>query len=108
MTNGLENLSTITTIPYHTLQKLFNELSWIICDSLEESCINNQEYASIDIGIGTIDIAVVDDSVQYRFVPSSKLEDSVRETIENKKSPLVSNIEKSIVKRIVNTYKDLF
>lgn len=108
MRNGIRDLSTITTIPYNTLQKLSNELSWIICDSVEESCMNKQEYASIDIGIGQLDIAVIDDSIQYRFIPSQKLEQSVIDTVEEKKNPLVSNIEETVVKRIMNAYKDLF
>ena len=108
MRDGLKDLSTITTIPYHTLQKLFDKFSWIICDSVEESCMNNQEYASIDIGIGTIDIAVIDNSVQYRFVPSSKLEENIRSTIEDKKNPLVVATEEALVKRIIHAYKDFF
>ena len=108
MRDGLKDLSTITTIPYHTLQKLFEKFSWVICDSVEESCMNNQEYASIDIGIGNIDIAVVDNSIQYRFIPSGKLEDNVRDTIEKKQNPLTKEVEATLVKRIVNTYKDLF
>ena len=108
MRDGLKDLSTITTIPYHTLQKLFEKFSWVICDSVQESCMNKQDYASIDIGIGTIDIAVVNDSVQYRFIPSSKLEESVKDTIINKHNPLVSNVEEALVKRVVNAYKDFF
>ena len=65
MRDGLKDLSTITTIPYHTLQKLFEKFSWVICDSVQESCMNKQDYASIDIGIGSIDIAVDNDSVQF-------------------------------------------
>lgn len=108
MRDGLKDLSTITTIPYHTLQKLFEKFLWIICDSIEESCRSKQDYASIDIGIGTIDIAFDDDTVQYRFIPSRNLDDSIKDTIVNKNNPLVNNVEEALVKRIVNAYKDFF
>lgn len=108
MRDSLHDLSTITTIPYQTLQKLFEKLSWVICDAVQDSLMNKEDFASIDIGIGTVDISVSNDTVEYRFVPSKSLESSVIQTVEDKSNPLVKNIESSLVKRIVNTYKDLF
>lgn len=108
MRDGIKDLSVITTIPYHTLQKLFDKLCWVVCDGVQASELDHEEFASIDIGIGTIDIAVKDDQIQYRFVPSNKLEDSVRETLVSKKNPLQINLEEALVKKIVNAYKEFF
>ena len=47
-------------------------------------------------------------SVQYRFIPSKKLEDGIKDTIINKENPLVNNVEEALVKRVVNAYKDFF
>ena len=108
MTDGISTLSTITTIPKQTLEKLFEKLSWVICDSVEVSCMSNEDFARIDIGIGYIDINVTENELEYRFIPSKKLESDILNTVQNKKNPLVNNIEESLIKRIINAYKDFF
>ena len=37
MRNALKDLSTITTIPYNSIVKLMDKLSWVISDCVEES-----------------------------------------------------------------------
>ena len=108
MRDGVKDLSTISTIPYHTLEKLFDRFMWVICDTIEESSISHEDYAQVDIGIGRIDINIADNEIQYRFVPSKKLDDYVRDTIINGKNPLIKNLEEGIATRVVNAYKDLF
>ena len=108
MRNALKDLSTITTIPYNSIVKLMDKLGWVISDCVEESTIKGEDYAQIDLGIGKLDIAVVDDEVHYRFVPSSRMEENIRQTIENKKNPLVCKTEEALVNKIVNAYKNLF
>ena len=66
MRNALKDLSTITTIPYNSIVKLMDKLGWVISDCVEESTIKGEDYAQIDLGIGKLDIAVVDDEVHYR------------------------------------------
>lgn len=108
MRDALKDLQTITTIPYKTLKDLFDKFQWVLCDEIETSHNKGEEFASIDIGIGEIDVCVDNDELKFRFIPSSKFEDNIKETIKSSKNPLVLNIEESLVKRIINTYKDFF
>jgi hypothetical protein len=48
------------------------------------------------------------DSVKYRFEPSSKLENYIIDTILTNKSPVIDDIEKSLISKINNVYKELF
>lgn len=108
MRNALKDLSTITTIPYQTLQKLFDKLSWVICDAVSNVKENNSDYYSIDVGIGELDIYVGQEEVSYRFIPSDTLSKSINETVNEGNNPLTKNIEEAVVKKIVNAYKDFF
>ena len=67
----------------------------------------SQDTTIIDIGIGQLCVQVVDNGIQYKFIPSAKLEKYMIDTILNKKNPLVNTIESTLVNRIVRAYKDM-
>ena len=108
MRNALKDLNTITTIPYQTLQKLFDKLSWVICDAVSNVKDDNSDYYSVDIGIGELDIYVGEEEVSYRFIPSDNLSKSIIETVTEGNNPLTKNIEEAVVQKIINAYKDFF
>lgn len=60
-----------------------------------------------DIGIGTLLVEVVENQIQYKFIPTQKFERGLVESIVNKKNPLVVKLEESFANRIVKTYKDM-
>jgi hypothetical protein len=80
----------------------------VICHSVLESIKNREEFAEIDIGIGTLYIKDTGDEVKYKFVPSDHLSSVVDSTIRLKKSPLSLRVDEVLGRRIMNTYKDLF
>lgn len=102
----IEDLSTLTTIPNASLQSLADKAAYCICDCIEEATLGEDNAVSLKLGFGTLKIEVVDDNVLYRFEPSRELEESVNQTFLNHKNPLVTAAETTLVKRIVNTYKD--
>lgn len=107
--NLLNDINTLTTIPLNALYKLTDKANWCICNSVEETFLNSSNIAEISIGaLGTLIIEVVEDTVEYRFIPSKKLDKSVIDTIINKKSPLINQLDSTLASRLVNTYKDLF
>lgn len=103
----IEDLSTITTIPVASLQKLANKASFCICNCVEETSLKNKSLTEINIGIGTLIINVVDNNIQYKFVPNKKFEDSIRTTLIDKKNPLVEKAEDALVKKILQVYKNI-
>ena len=105
--NLLNDLSIITTIPQATLVKLMDKMTWCICNSVEESILNSEKITEMDLGIGKLLLSIDDGFLEYKFIPSSKLESNVLKTIKEKKNPLINNLEISLVDRITNTYKDM-
>ena len=106
MYNLSEDLSNLTTIPTSALSKLSDKSVFCICNDVEESLLKEENVADIDLGIGTLQILVDGNDLKYRFIPSKTLDINVKNTVINKKNPLTAAVEESLVKRILNTYKN--
>ena len=107
-TDAVQDLNVLTTIPTASLQKLFDKIQFIICHTLEESILEGDEITEVDLDFGTLVIKIEDGQIKFRFVPSVKLNKSIKSTIIDKKSPLTSEIEATLKDRITKTYKELF
>ena len=106
-TDLISDLSLLTSVPYKTLKNLCDKGNECICHSTLENFDNGENETIIDISIGQVSIVVNGNEIHYRFKPSTKLESMLIDTINTHKDPLVSDIEHSLVVRILNTYKDL-
>ena len=107
MDSIVADLATITTIPMNSLQKLKEKEIYLICNSVEEMLLQNKETTEINIGFGDLIISVENGFINYKFIPSTKLEKNLVETIVKKKNPLTSAFEEALANRIVKTYKDM-
>ena len=105
MNSLIEDISALTSIPVNTLDKLKKKTIYCICDSIEETKLRGEDTTVIDMGIGILYIKEEGDIVKYRFTPSKTLENSINTTLIEGKNPLVDTIEKSLVKRVTDTYK---
>ena len=103
----IDDLSKITTIPQDALTKLVDKVNWCICEYINETDLGKEQTLDIDIGIGKLCILIGDNLVKYKFIQSSKLEKSVRDVIINESNPLKDRLEKRLVDKITETYKDL-
>lgn len=108
MRDLIKDISTITTIPTESLEKLVTKGEWCICDYVEDTILGkDSKVVEINIGIGTISIIMDNDRLIYRFIPSERLEELVIDTVKNETNPLKKTIEKSLVNKITNVYKEL-
>lgn len=105
--NVLNDLATLTTIPQATLVKLMDKMGWCICNLVEESSLNSDSITEIDLGIGKLILNIENNEIEYKFIPSTKLESNIIKTIKEKKNPLLNKLETSLADRIINTYKDM-
>ena len=109
MNDLIKELSTLTTIAPKHLTKLLDKVYYCINDCVEENLvINDEEVVDIDIAIGTLSIKVDGGRILYKFKPSEKLENTVKDTIINRKNLLTDTdaIEINTVNKITDMYKD--
>ncbi len=107
MNNVIEDISTLTTIKSDYLNSLVKKSEWCICSYVEETLLKKENITKIDIGIGYLSILIEDNTIKYKFIPSEKLEDAIRKTIIDDKNPLKLKLEKVLVDKITNVYKEL-
>ena len=107
MNNIIEDLSKLTTIPVKSLNKLVDKTVFCISDIVEDAVLEQKKLLEIDIGIGILHIKLESESVKYKFIPHQILETAVKDTIVNKRNLLQDTLEKVLVNRVVNTYKEL-
>ena len=107
MNDLTKDISILTTIKEDYLDNLIKKSEWCICSYVEETILKKENITKIDIGIGSLSILVEDNSIKYKFIPSEELENSIRTTIINDKNPLKLKLEKVLVDRITNVYKEL-
>ena len=79
-----------------------------ICQCILESIENEEDVCVVDIGIGNLIIGIDEDGLEYKFIPSDKLEDMIRSSLETGESPLQKQVENKITKRMLRIYKELF
>lgn len=104
----LDDISTIYSIRASILNKLIELSELCICDYLVEAKLSDSDLLEINIGIGKILILILEDSLEYQFIPSSKLEQLIYDHIFKLKSPLISKVERGLEEKLISTYKELF
>lgn len=107
MTQMIESLSALTTIPKKHLDKLLNKVYLCIGDAIEEALIENKNMSEIDIGIGTLVVRFDTNNIYYKFIPNQDMTNTIKSTIVNKQNMLTRTVESNLVNRIVNVYKDI-
>lgn len=106
--NIVDELSKLTTINPNIISKLFSKIIWCLSDGVYKAQINNDNTISADLSFGTLKIEVLDDKIKYRFEPSKNLEKSLINTVVNEQNELELVVEKSIVNKLSDRYKDMF
>lgn len=103
----INDVSTITFIDRKHLDKLVNKALYSIGDA---ACLFNSSEdntLSLDIGIGTILLVYIDDSIKYKFIPSEKMEKVIISAVSENKNILINKLETNLISKIENIYKDL-
>ena len=104
MDDIVKDLSAITSLPSTLLDSLIDKAK--MCISYSTSNLKSGDTVSIDIGLGALQIHLEGEELYYKFIPSKKLDESIRASI-NGKVELISTGEEVLVSRIKNVYRDL-
>ena len=106
--DAIKDLCTLSSLSISSVQRVCDKIEDIICHDIKEDFLDMENTSCIDIGIGTLNILRVEDSVSYKFVPSYSLENKIIRTLTTNEDILLSKVEKSLTDKIINNYKDLF
>ena len=104
----LDDISSLTTIQKISLDRLAIQANKCICHDIQEAIVDKSSGVCINIGIGNLFIDMRSDEIKYRFEPSSKLENCIVDTVLTGKSPIIDDIEKSLINKVNTVYKELF
>lgn len=110
MSNLIQDMSILTTIPEKTLAKFFRKMIFCICEEIKENILDensDKEITEVDIGIGKLYIKAVGAEVKYKFEPSEYMQKAVIATVTEKENPLANFLDKALGKKFVNLYKDI-
>lgn len=105
--SATESVSILTTIPEKNLIRLQDLYELVICDAIEDALLKGDTTATINLSMGELGIKFDNNELRFRFKPSAKFEEELIDTIVNKRNSLTHEIEKSLVNKITQTYKDL-
>lgn len=100
------DLSKLLAIDEFVFNRLAHNANVCICDHIETSQLNNESTCSIDIGIGVLKIKIEDDTVRYKFVPSSELESGIVATLEDGQNQLKSVVSNRLINQLKSLYKE--
>lgn len=102
----IKDLSNLTEVPEKYLNKLVENSFTILNNDMYESLLNKENQITVNIGIGTLVIIVNSEEIKYKFLPNTKLNECIKNASKEKYSELENNLNSSLVKNIVNTYKE--
>lgn len=102
------DISKLTTIPTDEVEKVISCMNDCICYNLQEGIKNKDDFLDVDIGIGNLTLSINNDTIEYKFIPSTTLEDNIKYTFEHNCCPLVEKLESSLRNKIFGAYKEFF
>ncbi|MBQ6627914.1 MAG: hypothetical protein IJH65_03780 [Methanobrevibacter sp.] len=106
--NIKDDLSKLTTIDVLYINRIFDKIIWCLSDYVEEAIDSGEDSVEVNFGFGSIIINIEEDAIKYKFKPSKTLDESIIGTVIDGKNCFTLTLEKNLVQKITNIYKDMF
>ena len=104
----IKDLETLTTIPEKTVNEFFKKIVYCICNDIQEEIIEkNPEILTADLGFGILYIKKTSEGLKYKFSPGEYFKKNIEATMKQKQNPLKNNLNKTLIKKFIETYKNL-
>ena len=104
----INDVSLLTTLSTAFVEKVLSKYEDALLYEIYEQYQDGNEIIDIDIFIGRLLLKIENESVSYKFIPSTHFEKDIKVLLEKEQPSLIKKLEKAIDIRIKNTYKDLF
>lgn len=102
-----EDLSAVSNIPKLTLDKLLTCAESLMAATVSDSIKEGSSTSVIDLVFGQLYIKLEDDSIKYKFVPSTSLNTAIKQVATGGENPVIKKLEKALAEKIESAYKNL-
>ena len=102
-----DDIAILTNVSKTNIEEIVKLIEKNIAHSVIEQKLSN-EFDYIDVGIGSLKISVDNNELRYSFIPSESLNNRIINSIKSNKSPIIEDLDKSVIHRIKKAYKELF
>ena len=107
MSNILNDVSVLTSIPEKTLIKLNEKVLYSICETIKEDVIAGKEISELDFGLFKIYIKPSEGEIKYKIIPSQSTSKYIENTVNNKLNLLENNLNDVLARKLLQVYKDI-
>ena len=84
-----------------------NYIEDIIASNVFSALKDGETSIKIDIFLGSLYIILYQDSISYKFIPSSSLMTKIKESTLNDEDPLILSLDDKIDRKLYKIYRDL-
>ena len=102
-----KKLSTLSTISENSLKHLGNYIQYVHSHEVATQMMESKNIYELPTFEGKIVIQVIDDVVNYKFIPSHKFSKIINNTILSKQSLLVDDMTKKLKNTLTKAYKNV-
>lgn len=103
----IKDLNSLTSIPEKILEKLSDNILFLILQDLEETLTKKENICEINLNLGTLIISIEEEELKFKFIPSKKLEKEILKTLELNENSMTQILTNNMVNALEKTYKEL-
>lgn len=104
-----QDLSTLTTIPKKTLDKLNDKVMYCICQTIQEDILDGKTVSEFNFfDLFTLYIKYeTPGEIRYKIIPNENLEDNVTKTVKKKLNLFEDVLNTTLAKKFDEIYKNI-
>lgn len=103
----IKDLNSLTSIPEKILEKLSDNILFLILQNLEETLIKKENVCEINLNLGILIISIEEEELKFKFIPSKKLEKEILKTLELNENSMNQILTNNMINALEKTYKEL-
>ena len=98
-TNIMSDVGTLLRIPTKVTAELTEKACMCIGSAISEAKNNNETFTTVNIGIGTLSVNLVD--MQCKFVPGKNLKTAIKQALTGSNDPLELALEQAFADKLL-------
>lgn len=104
-TSITNDVGTLLRMPTKVSKELVDKACLCIGSAICEAKQNNETQTTINIGIGSLSVDLLD--MQCKFVPGKNLKTAIKNALTNKTDPLEMALEKALADRLLTICEEV-